>query len=90
MDTLFGPLIRSAIGSFLRTLLVGLGGYLVSIGIWKPEDQSKYIEGIVLALTGLIWSLYQKYRAHETIKAALTTPAGTSLEKFTEQRRLGK
>lgn len=88
MDRLFGPLIRAAIGSFIRTLLVGLGGYLVSTGIWKPEDQSKYIEGITLAIVGLVWSLYQKYRAHETVKAALDTPAGTSIEKFNQLRKL--
>lgn len=90
MDKLFGPLIRSAIGSFLRTLLTGLGGYLVATGVWKPEDQSKYVEGITLALVGLIWGLYQKYKAHQTIQAALDTPAGTSMERFTEQRRMGK
>lgn len=82
MDTLFGPLIRSAIGSFLRTLLVGFGGYLVSTGIWSPENADKYIEGIVLALVGLAWSLYQKYSQHQTIQAALDTPAGTSRAKF--------
>jgi hypothetical protein len=88
LDNLFGPLLKSAIGSFIRALLVGLGGYLVSTGAWKPEDQSKYIEGITLAIVGLLWSLYQKYRAHETIKEALQTPAGTSLEKFNQIRKM--
>lgn len=87
MDTLFAPLIRSAIGSFLRTLLVGLGGYLVSTGVWSPENADKYIEGIVLALVGLIWSLYQKYRQQQTIQAALETPAGTSRTKFDQLQK---
>lgn len=82
MSTLFGPLVRAAIGSFVRTLLMGLSGYLVAIGAWKPEDQSKYVEGIALALVGLLWSLWQKYQQHQTIQDALDMPAGTPRATF--------
>lgn len=85
MDTLFSPLVKAAIGSFIRTLLAGLGGYLVSTGVWEAGASDQYIEGITLALVGLLWSFWQKYRTHQTVLQALDAPSGTTLEELKGQ-----
>ncbi len=87
METM-SPLFRAIVGSLVRSLLVGLAGYLVAHDIWTGEQATSMIDGLVVALVGLAWSIYQKYRAHQTVLDALQTPAGTSLEKFTRQQSL--
>jgi uncharacterized membrane protein YjjB (DUF3815 family) len=83
------PLLQSAIGSVLRAILIGWAGYFVSKGYWTEAEATTYASALVLFLLGFGWSLWQKYRAHLTILAALETPAGTSFERLQEIQKLG-
>ncbi len=55
------PMFTAVVGSILRHLLTLAAGYFVSQGIWTEAEAASYVAGIVLALVGLLWSLYEKY-----------------------------
>ena len=58
-------LLQQAIGSILRFALAWGSGYLVSKGIWTPDEAGVYVEALAAALAfgavSLAWSLWQKY-----------------------------
>lgn len=74
------PLLSSAIGSILRHFLTIGAGYFVAKGIWTAEEATGYVAGLALALIGIGWSLYQKYRAEVKVETALEMPQGTSMQ----------
>lgn len=71
------PLLIQAIGSILRAGLMALAGYLVNWGIWTNDEAGQYVGAAALALIGLGWSLWQKYRSRLKFLAALQAPVGT-------------
>jgi len=71
------PLLQAALGAIIRWALSLLVPYLVTAGIWTPDEATAYVTGASLALLGLGWSLWQKYRARIRFLDALDLPAGT-------------
>lgn len=73
------PVLQAALGSILRHVLTAGAAYLVTRGIWTPEDATTYVASAALALLGVGWSLWQKSQAHARIEQALAMPAGSTL-----------
>lgn len=71
------PILSEAIGSIVRWALAIGAGYIVTAGIWSPEDATKYVAAGALAIIALGWSLWQKYSSRVTLLTALG--AGTPL-----------
>lgn len=71
------PLLAQALGSLIRWLLTIGTPYLVSMGIWTPDEATAYVAGATGALLALGWSLWQKYGARIDFLTALNVPAGT-------------
>ncbi len=81
------PILQAALGSILRWAFTFGAGWLVERGIWTREDAATYVAAAALAVLALGWSLWQKYRSHLTILAALDSPKGTTLDELKESRR---
>jgi len=58
-------LLTSITGSVMRHLFTGAGGVLVAQGWVSAEDWEKLLAGAILAVAGLLWSVYQKWKATE-------------------------
>ena len=58
-------LLTSITGSVMRHLLTGIGGVLVAQGWVSAEDWEKLLAGAIVAVAGLLWSIYQKWKAAE-------------------------
>lgn len=71
------PLLSAALGSIIRWALSLVVPYLVTAGIWTPDEATAYVAGLSLALVGLGWSLWQKYKSRLKFLDALDAPAGT-------------
>jgi len=78
------PLLQAALGSIVRWVLAFVAGWLVQHGIWTQADAETYVAAAALAVVGLLWSLWQKYRTSIVISTALSLPAGSSEEKLAE------
>lgn len=50
----------------MRHLLTGIGGVLVAQGWVSAGDWEKLLAGAIVAVAGLLWSIYQKWKAAET------------------------
>jgi hypothetical protein len=74
------PLLTQALGSIIRWGLAFLAGYLIEAGIWTKDDAESYIAAAALAIIGLGWSLWLKYRDRIKFLNALDAKPGT-LEK---------
>lgn len=67
--------------SVVRWLVVLVGGFLVARGRLAPEQQDTFVEAAVeaaggaVALASLFWSMRDKARAGETVRAALALPS---------------
>ena len=60
-------LLTSITGSVMRHLLTGIGGVLVA-QVWvSAEDWEKLLAGAIVAVAGLVWSIYQKWKATENV-----------------------
>lgn len=55
-------LLTSITGSVMRHLLTGIGGILVAQGWVSAEDWEKLLAGAIVAVAGLLWSIYQKWK----------------------------
>lgn len=75
------PLLQEALGSIVRAGLQIVAGYVVAVGIWTPEDASKYVAAGALAVVALGWSLYQKYASRGTLLSALASPKALTENK---------
>lgn len=56
-------------GVMIRHMLTTAGGSLVASGVIDSEQLSQGV-GAVMVLLGVGWSIYQKYRARQALKAA--------------------
>lgn len=74
------PILQAAIGSILRHVLTAGAAYLVTRGIWTPEEATTYAAAAALALLGLGWAVWQKAQMHQKIEQALDLPAGSTLD----------
>ena len=76
------PMFAAALGSIIRWALAIGAGYLVQRGIWSDAEAGVYVGGAAMALTALLWSVYQKYTARVKLVTALATPGMTSEAKL--------
>lgn len=89
MSDSMSQLIKNAIGSGVRWVLVLVGGILVKKGIVSSDQSAAYVEqftpvliGAAMAGVALLWSLWQKKHQGEKVQKALDAPAGTSLAQL--------
>lgn len=73
-------LLKSILGTFIRTVTAGAGTWLVSKGYITESDFSQLVAGIVLLLATIGWGAYQKIQAQKYVQAALNLPAGSSYQ----------
>lgn len=71
---------KAIIGSVIRYALQGAFVWLVSKGIITHEQSEWLIVGIGGSVAVLLWSLYQKYVAHNQRIQALFTPVPSATE----------
>lgn len=74
------PLFQAAAGSVLRHFLTMGAAYLVTRGIWTPEEASAYVTAAAMFLVGIGWAIWHKSKVHAKIEAALALPAGSTLD----------
>lgn len=77
------PMAQAALAAIFRWALTIGAGYLVARGIWTQEEAATYVIGGALALTALLWSVYQKYVERSKLVTALSMPPTT--ESHVEQ-----
>lgn len=73
-------LLKSILGTFIRTVLTSTGAWLVARQYITQTDYDALIVGIVALLATLAWSVYQKIQANRYVKAALSLPSNATLE----------
>lgn len=78
-------LLAKALGSFLRHGLTILAGYIVAAGIWTADESTTYVAAAVMALLGLAWSLWVKYKDQLLIEAARVLPAHASMAEVKDK-----
>ncbi len=89
MDTSTSELVKNAVGTFVRWLLILAAGVLVKKGIISTEQSDVYVQqalpvviGAAMALVALIWGIWQKKHSNDKIDKALQLQAGTSRESL--------
>lgn len=73
-------LLKSILGTFIRTVTASIGAWLINKGYITENDFAELITGIVLLLATLGWGAYQKIQAQKYVQAALNLPAGSSYQ----------
>ena len=73
-------LLKSILGTFIRTVLTSTGAWLVARQYITQTDYDALTVGIVALLATLAWSVYQKIQANRYVKAALSLPSNATLE----------
>lgn len=73
-------LLKSILGTFIRTVTASAGAWLVSKGYITESDYTELISGVVLLLATLGWGAYQKIVAQKWLQAALSLPPGSTEE----------
>lgn len=58
-------LLSSIVGSVFRHGLTSVGTYLVAHEWISEGDWTKLVAYIVLTVSGLLWSIYQKWQANK-------------------------
>lgn len=61
------PAVLQAVLSALRSILIAVGAYLVSIGFLTSENTDQ-ITGAVLVVVPLLWGIYQKIQSERKTK----------------------
>lgn len=89
MDTATEQLVKNAMGTFVRWLLILAAGILVKKGIISTTQSDVYVQqalpvviGAAMALLALVWGILQKKHSQDKVLKALNAPAGTSLEQL--------
>jgi len=72
------PILQAALGSIVRFFLAALFGYVVKAGIWSASEAETYVGAGTLAVLGLGWSLWAKYRDRIKLLTALSMPHGVT------------
>lgn len=73
-------LLKSILGTFIRTVTASAGAWLVGKGYITESDYTELISGVVLLLATLGWGAYQKIVAQKWLQAALSLPPGSTEE----------
>lgn len=73
-------LLKSILGTLVRTLTTSIGAYLVGKNYITEADFNALVTGAVLLLATLGWSIYQKVLTTKWIQAALTLPETATIE----------
>lgn len=68
------PMFAAAVGSVIRWGLAFVAGYLVQRGIWSDSEAGVYVGAAAIGISGLLWSVYQKYASRSKLMVALATP----------------
>jgi membrane protein DedA with SNARE-associated domain len=71
MDTETAAIIWSAAGALIRHGLTTVAGILVTVGWVMPAQQANFVDigtGIVLGVTSLAWSLWQKRNQQKEVR----------------------
>lgn len=75
-------IVKSWIGSIVRTAITTASTYLISKKILTPDQANGMLDSMTLAISGFIaaflWSLWQKYRSKLRFFTALELPANAS------------
>lgn len=82
---MINPFVQKLIGSVVRALLVGAGGYLVAKAVASEADVSGIVESLTPILAGLVWSFYEKYNSRQKLLTAQVMPAGATEEQVKAQ-----
>lgn len=72
------PMAEDALSAILRWGFTFVAGYLVEHGIWTAADAKTYVAGAALAVLGLGWSLWNKYKSRIKLLTALTMQPGST------------
>lgn len=69
----------------LRKIIVIVGGALAGAGLVMEggfdPTQSQQIEGAIIALAGVAWSVWSEWQKRKQLKAAIQAPAQTPVTK---------
>lgn len=72
------PAVEEALSAILRWAFTFVAGYLVEHGIWTAADAKTYVAGAALAVLGLAWSLWSKYKSRIKFLTALMMEPGST------------
>jgi hypothetical protein len=72
------PMLQEALGSIIRAGLLAAAGFFVKQGLWTEENAAAYATALTLAVLGLGWSLWQKYKSRLTLLAMSRLPQGAT------------
>lgn len=78
MDLIVNPIFQKSIGTLMRAALMLAVPFVVSQGIWTPEEATATLTAIATALSALLWSLLEKYRSQKKLVTALSMPLGST------------
>ena len=78
-------LLKSIVGTFLRTVTTGVGVWLVNRGYITESDYTELVSGVVLLAAAVVWSVIQKVKANKYIQVALSLPAGATEKELLEK-----
>ena len=78
-------LLKSIVGTFLRTVTTGVGVWLVNRGYITESDYTELVSGVVLLAAAVIWSIIQKVKANKYIQVALSLPAGATEKELIDK-----
>lgn len=78
--------LQKMVGSFIRAGLLTIVPFLVSKGIWSPEESTEYVAWLVAGGTALVWSLWEKYRGVLLLKLAIDAPPTTTIPELKQLR----
>lgn len=85
MDNLLKVILNLAtptsIAAFVRWALGLVAGWLIANGWLTSEQIPEVMAAAVTALVPIIWSLIQKTRQKQLVEAALSLPAGATVEQ---------
>lgn len=85
MNELLTPLVKKWIGSVVRSVLQAVGGWLVGQGLVSDADWSAALPGLIVFLTGLLWSLWEKRDSLRKYFTGLAMAKGTT-DKEVDQK----
>ncbi len=92
MDDSTAQLVKNALGTFVRWVLILASGLLIKKGVISTEQSEVYVQqvtpvviGALMALVTLGWGIWQKKHQVDKVQTALDLPAGTSLKTLNEK-----
>lgn len=81
------PTVVALIGTFARAALTVIGGALVSKGVIEADGAATFVEqgvgliGSIMAASGVIWGVIQKFTQKKEVKAAAATGVDTTVKQ---------